>query len=458
MNRISRRASAVLLLALVLVGGLCFFLYEYAVNAETWIVSAGSPHVYNNTNIGCGTVVDRNGELLLDMTEGRAYSGDYETRLSTLHWLGDRKGQISAPAIAHYALQMTGFDPVSGLYAYGENGGVAELTLSAAVQNAALRAMDGRKGTVAVYNYKTGEILCAITTPTFDPDDPPDIAGDESGAYEGLYLNRFTQSVYIPGSTFKIVTTAAALSCVGDILDRSFTCTGVREFGIDRVTCEKAHGTLTLKDAMMRSCNCAFSEIAQLVGKENLEKYVRQFGVVAPVSFDGITTAAGNFDIADAAPVQLAWAAIGQHTDQVNPCSYLTFLGAIANGGQGALPHVVARVISSGTETYTAQTAEGERIMPGEIAQTLQAYMRNNVVSNYGADNFPGLTVCAKSGTSQLGGGQVSNAMFAGFVLDEKYPLAFFAAVENGGYGSRTCVPVVAAVLEACKAELDAQG
>lgn len=455
MNRISRRSSALLLLALVLLGGLSFFLYEYALNAETWIVSAGSPHVYNNTNIGCGQVVDRNGVLLLDMTEGRAYSDDLQTRMSTLHWLGDRKGQISAPAIANYALQMTGYDPVSGLYAYGENGGVTELTISSAIQNAALRAMDGRKGTVAVYNYKTGEILCALTSPTYDPDNPPDITGDESGTYDGLYLNRFTQSVYIPGSTFKIVTTAAALSCVDDILDQRFTCTGKREYGIDKVTCEKAHGTLTLKEAMMRSCNCSYAQIAALVGKENMIQYVQQFGVTAPVTFDGITTAAGNFDVADAAPVQLAWASIGQHTDQVNPCSYLAFLGAIACGGQGARPYVVARVTAGAAETYAAKTVLGERIMPGEIALTMQEYMRNNVLSNYGAENFPGLTVCAKSGTSQLGGGQVSNAMFAGFVLDENYPLAFFAAVENGGYGSRTCVPVVAEVLAACKVEMD---
>lgn len=93
--------------------------------------------------------------------------------------------------------------------------------------------------------------------------------------------------------------------------------------------------------------------------------------------------------------------------------------------------------------------------MTEEIAKTLQEFMRNNVVTNYGADNFPGLTVCAKSGTSQLGGNQKSNAMFAGFVMDEEYPLAFMVVVENGGYGSATCVPILSKVLAACKKELD---
>lgn len=87
----------------------------------------------------------------------------------------------------------------------------------------------------------------------------------------------------------------------------------------------------------------------------------------------------------------------------------------------------------------------------------LQAYLRNNVVSIYGADRFPDMTVCGKSGTSQLGGNQKSNAMFAGFVTDEEYPLAFIAVVENGGYGSSTCIPILNKVLSACKEALDAQ-
>ena len=94
--------------------------------------------------------------------------------------------------------------------------------------------------------------------------------------------------------------------------------------------------------------------------------------------------------------------------------------------------------------------------MSPETAATLHEYMRNNVQSVYGDWNFPGLSVCAKSGTSQLGGDAVSNAMFAGFVENEEYPLAFIVVVENGGYGSHTCVPVISKVLAACKEVLDA--
>lgn len=455
MNRVSRRASALMLLVLLLAGGMSFFVYEYVAKAETWVVSAGSPHVFNSANIGCGQVRDRSGNLLLDMTVKRAYAEDLTVRKATLHLLGDRQGRISAPAIAHYGTEMTGYDLVGGLYSYDGDAGQAVLTVSAEVQAAALKAMGDRKGTIGVYNYKTGEILCAVTTPTYDPDNVPDIEGDTTGMFEGVYLNRFFQSTYIPGSIFKVVTTAAALECVPDILNQKFTCEGIYEYGIDKVSCERAHGRMNLKQALASSCNCCFGQIANLVGRENLQKYADQFQITEPVRFDGVTTARGNFNVKNAAQVQVAWGGIGQYTDQINPCRYMTFMGAIAGGGQAANPYLVAGVSIAGESTYTAKTTYTDRIMPEETAQILQNYMRNNVASVYGDKHFPGLKVCAKSGTSQLGGDQVSNAMFSGFVADEQYPLAFIVVVENGGYGTSTCVPILSKVLSVCKDVMD---
>ena len=456
MNRVSKRAAALYVLVLALIGGLCFFLFEYVTRADTWIISPGSPHVYNSGNIGCGVITDRDSKILLDLTETRIYAADPLIRKSTLHWLGDRQGSISAPAVTNYAKEMTGFDMVNGLYQYGVSDGRVKLTLSADVQAAALKAIGDRKGTIGVYNYKTGEILCAITTPTFDPDYVPDIEGDTTGTYEGIYLNRFVQSAYVPGSIFKIVTTAAALETVPDIQQLTFTCTGTYEYGIDKVTCERAHGVLDLKGSLASSCNCCFAQIVGLIGRDDLQKYAEQFRITAPLTFDGVTTASGNFDVTKAAPVEAAWAGIGQFTDLVNPCRYMTFMGAIAGDGVAANPYLVAEVKAGNQTTYRAETNFGERIMSKTLAKTLQEYMRNNVQNVYGDSNFSGLTVCAKSGTSQLGGDQISNAMFSGFVADEDYPLAFIVVVENGGYGSATCVPILSQVLEACKRSLDA--
>ena len=451
MNRIAGRAWVLWLLVSLLLGGVGFFLYEYAVSSHKWVMHSANPHVYQGAaqTVACGKVTDRDGIFLLDLGNGRQYAHDSYLRAATLHWLGDRSGNIAAPSLSHYANELAGFTPVNGIYGYGGTGANAKLTLSAPVQKTALEALGSYKGTVAVYNYRTGEILCAVSTPAFDPDHVPDFSMDTAGLYEGVYLNRFTQSAYIPGSIFKIVTTAAALETLPDVRRQSFTCTGTFTIGGDKVTCERAHGTLTLKNAMARSCNCYYANLALRLGADTLEDRVEAYGVTKPVSFDGIVTARGNFSAAGQQRVELAWSAIGQHKDQINPCAFLTFVGAIANGGQGVKPYVMASV-----GEYQAQSQPMERIMSEDIAAILREYMRNNVVNNYGADNFPGLTVCAKSGTGQVSGKR-PNAMFVGFVSDEQYPLAFIAAVENAGYGKQVCVPILSKVLSACRDVLD---
>lgn len=451
MNRIASRATALILIVAVLLGGFGFFLAEYFAQAEDWVVFPGSPHVYNGGNIGCGVVVDRDGVLLLDLNDGRTYSGAETIRKATVHWLGDRRGSISAPALAHYAGAMLGYDMLNGIYNYGQTGGVAELTLSARVQTAALEAMGEYKGTVAVYNYKTGQLLCAVTTPTYDPDNVPDLTEEET--LEGMYLNRFIQSVYIPGSIFKIVTLAAALEEDPSIVQQNFPCTGSYQIGTEEITCEDPHWDQTLQEAFCNSCNCAFAQIALQLGAEKLEAYVEKFGVVRSVSFDGIATAEGNYQAVDTGDLNVAWSSIGQYLDQVNPCAFLTFMGAVANGGKTTMPYLVEEISVDGNRTYDAKTRGGERIMSEETAALVQEYLQYNVDHKYGADNFPSMTVGAKTGTAEVAG-KKPNAMLAGFVQDEQFPLAFIVCAEDAGYGKTVCIPVIARVLEAIREEI----
>ena len=457
MSRIAGRAGITLLIAILLLAGLAFFIGEYLVCASDWVIFPGSPHVYNGGNIGCGIVTDCEGVLLLDMNGEREYASNDTLRKATVHWLGDRYGSVDAPALSKYSFELAGFNILNGVYSYGQTGGVAELTLSAKVQTAALEALGDYKGTVGVYNYKTGQLICAVSTPTFDPDNVPDMQGDLTGMYEGMYLNRFIQSVYIPGSIFKIVTLAAALDTIPDIQQQTFVCRGSYQMGNGEITCEGAHWEQDLKQAFCNSCNCAFAQISEQLGKDVLTRYVEQFGITESLSFDGITTAEGNFDLSDASYLSAAWASIGQYTDQINPCRFMTFLGAIANDGVGTEPYLVEQISSGGIKNYDAKTQMSDRIMSSGTAKILQEYLLNNVQNKYGAENFPGLTVCAKTGTGEVGGDKKPNAMLAGFVADPEYPLAFIVAVEDAGYGKTVCVPVISKVLEACKGVLDAQ-
>lgn len=455
MNRIAQRSRIALALAFLLLAGLVFFLGEFILRADDWVVFPGSPHVYTGSNLNCGIVTDRNGTILLDSTDGRTYSEDPALRQATMHLLGDRYGYISAPALAGFSSEMVGFDLLGGIYSRKGTGGTAVLTISAEAQLAAQSALAGRKGVVAVYNYRTGEILCALSSPSYDPDNMPDIEGDTTGAYEGVYLNRFTQSTYTPGSIFKVVTAAAALEEIGDIASQTFYCEGSTWVEGDQIICSGTHGTQTFAEALMNSCNCAFADISIQLGRETMMEYVTRYGLTESLVFDGITTASGSFDVTEAASVNLAWAGIGQYTTQMNPARFLTFMGQIAGGGTAATPYLVESVSSGALSDYTASTEMTGRVLPADVAATLQEMMHFNVVENYGLENFPDIRVCAKSGTAEQGGGEEADATFAGFTLDEDYPLAFIAIVENGGSGRNTCTPVISQVLYACMEAMD---
>lgn len=450
MNRIARRAFALLILVLFLIAGTGFFAAEFCMEAGDWVLFSGSPHVYNRGKIGNGFITDRDGNAIAAMSGDKAFSSDPQVRRAMLHWLGDREGNISTPALTQYSLEMTGFSVKDGLYHYGDSGYKAKLTLSTDAQVAALEALGDRHGTVAVYNYMTGELLCAVSTPTFDPDHVPEITDDDA-AFDGVYVNRFLQSTFTPGSIFKLVTTAAALETVPGILDMEFICYGEYDYGEDSVTCEGAHYDQTIKEALANSCNCAFAQIVELVGEETLTKYVEKYHLTDSVAFDGITTAEGHFDLTDAGIIEVAWSGIGQYTDLINPCRFLTFIGSVAAGGSGAVPYVVSEIQVGDTVTYRAETQSDSVHMDKDTAAALKDYMYNNVQTVYGADSFPGLKVCAKSGTAEVGEDRKPNATFVGFVDDPACPLAFFVVVENAGYGSTVCVPIISSVLSVCR-------
>ena len=454
MKKVSGRAIFPLILAIVLLAGTVLLCVRYFVKADEWVTFSGSPHVYTGVNLDGGVVYDRDGTLLLDSTDGRTYSADAVTRTATMHLLGDRYGYIQAPLLGSFADDMIGFDKINGLYGAEGTEANAALTLSAAAQTAAYQALGNYHGTVGVYNYKTGEILCAVTSPSYDPDNMPDVDADTSGAYDGVYVNRFFQAAYTPGSIFKIVTLAAAIETVPDWENLTFTCEGKTIIGGQEIICEGVHGTITLKQALAHSCNVAFGELAGKVGTKALMEYADKLGLSESFECDGIPVKAGTVDLKDADAGDLAWAGIGQYTDQVNALTFMRAMGRIAGGGTGADPYLMAKITRGEKTAYEAKTETSSRALKAETAAKLTEYLRNNVATMYGDWQFGGLNVCAKSGTAEHEG-ETADAMFAGFCVDENCPLAFVVFVENGGSGSAVAAPIAAKVLQVCAAAIN---
>ena len=329
----------------------------------------------------------------------------------------------------------------------------ARLTISADVQKAALQALGSYHGTVGVYNYKTGEILCAVTSPSYDPDNIPDIAGDETGDYDGVYLNRFFDAAYTPGSIFKLVTSAAALEADAASKDQTYTCTGETIIGGQEIICMGEHGTLSMTQALAHSCNVYYGELAAALGKDKLQAAADRLGLNGTLRCDGYT-ARSTVDLSDADEGSVAWAGIGQYTDQVTALQFLRFMGVIAGGGEAAEPYLMQKISRAGQTVYEAKTETTGQLLSAATATTLGGMMRSAVVNQYGAWQFGALTVCAKSGTAERENGP-ADAMFAGFVQDEAYPLAFVVFAEQGGSGSQIAAPIAAKVLTACKTMLD---
>ena len=454
MKKVSGRAIFPLILAIVLLAGTVLLCVRYFVKAGEWVTFSGSPHVYTGVNLDGGVVTDRDGTLLLDSTDGRTYSADAVTRTATMHLLGDRYGYIQAPLLGSFADDMIGFDKINGLYGAEGTEANAALTLSAAAQTAAYQALGNYHGTVGVYNYKTGEILCAVTSPSYDPDNMPDVDADTSGAYDGVYVNRFFQAAYTPGSIFKIVTLAAAIETVPDWENLTFTCEGKTIIGGQEIICEGVHGTITLKQALAHSCNVAFGELAGKVGTKALMEYAEKLGLSESFECDGIPVKAGTVDLKDADAGDLAWAGIGQYTDQVNALTFMRAMGRIAGGGTGAEPYLMAKITRGEKTAYEAKSETSSRALKAETAAKLTEYLRNNVATMYGDWQFGGLNVCAKSGTAEHEG-ETADAMFAGFCVDENCPLAFVVFVENGGSGSAVAAPIAAKVLQVCAAAMN---
>lgn len=429
MKQLKFRALAVLFLVGGLVFGTAFFLGSYMADGAAWASSRVNASAYSGAHLARGALLARDGELLYD-AEADEYAANAALRKAALHLTGDRAGNIGRSAAAALADRMVGFSPLTGL---SDKGHDVYLTVDADLQSLASSCLSGQKGAAILYDYRTGEVLCAASAPTFDPLSPP-MDAETNPAYDGVYLNRAFSGLFAPGSVFKLVTATAAVEKIGGLAGRTFTCTGRLEFGEQTVTCPHAHGEMDFATALAHSCNCAFAELSLELGGETLRAYAEKLGLLTSFSVSGIPTAAGSFSVAESEG-DLAWSGVGQYTDMVCPAAMLRLVGGIANGGVAVTPRLFLK--ETGAFSLPVPTGSGkksERLLKAETADCLRDLMRNNVTVEYG-NIFGGHDVGAKSGTAEVGEGKSPHAWFVGFVAEEEMPVAFAVIVQNGGAG-----------------------
>lgn len=456
MHNTVKRAFLLIFVVGIFTVGAVVLAFSFFKNSEEWATHRANAHLYSGGQISsAGTVYDCTGEILAQTKDSkRYYSTDSSIRKAVLHAVGDTEGFMSTGVHALFESELTGYNIVSGTYylsKYGVGNDI-NLTLDAKVCKTAYNALNGRKGTVGVYNYKTGEIICMVSTPTYDPENKPDNETMNSDAYKAAYINKFLSASYTPGSVFKVVTSACAIENIPDIYTRTFDCDGEYEVGETEVICNGKHGKQTFEQALNNSCNSAFAEISIELGKTKLQKTARELGLTSSFEVDRVPLSKGTADLSEAVDIDMGWAGIGQYTITANPCMIMTLMGAIANDGKAIEPYYVKSITTpKGFSTYKASAKEADEItLNAGTAEKLQSLLRSNVVNYYGENAFPGLEMCGKTGTAEVGDEETGdNAWFAGFSQREDFPYAIVVLIEDSESSARAAaIPVANKVLQ----------
>ena len=422
MKKVKRRATAALLIAALLVVGLAVYLVRLADDGGAWAsyFSGGTPG---------GTILDRNGVVLYSSDEdGYSFAEDWSTRVSCYHLLGDPNGNVRTGALRQFRDRLAGYSFLEG----ATSGKTISLSVDSTLNVTAYSALAGRNGAVMLMDYTTGEVLCMVSSPGDDPENP------SSEPADGTYLNKCLSSSFTPGSVFKLVTLAAAIDNIPDLFERSLWCEGEMIVDGALLTCTGNHGSQTIEQALANSCNCAFGTLALELGPELMAEYAEKLGMTASLQLDGMDVLPGSFTKGEAGSVGLAWSGVGQYEDLVCPYAMLRYVSAIANGGSVYEPTLLGHgSLDRETELLSAETA-----------QRIAEMMNYNVQNAYGSWVFPGLDVSAKTGTAEVGDG-TSHAWMTGFLNDPAHPYAFVGILEHAGGGLANAGPVANAVLQA---------
>lgn len=455
MKTINKRILLLVSVTALFIAVVVLLMFSMFSHAEEYALKSVNNHLYNNgVLISAGDIVDSKGKLLAHTENGnRVYSEDADIRKAVLHIIGDDAGFISGGLQDTFRQELCGYNIIYGVNKTSNN--TLKLSLDASLCATAYRALSPYKGCITVCNYKTGEIVCLASAPSYDMyNKPSDI--EDNDDYDGVYINRLYGGLYTPGSIFKVVTAMSAIENIDDIFSRTFKCTGEYSVNNGKIICNDVHGTITFKQALNQSCNVAFAQIAIELGANKLQQAFKAAGLdISHDTCDRITTSSGVFKIDEnSSQHDIGWAGIGQSTTMVNPYAYLTFMCAIANGGKTTEPHFVKESVSasSGHAVYTATPKDARLAINPSTASTLKEMMRSNVSDYYGDYMFGDLKMCGKTGTAERDDG-LPHAWFAGFSYDDSFPYAIIAVLEDSGSGLKYAGNAAAKVLTALYAQ-----
>lgn len=385
------------------------------------------------------------------------YSYDYARAELEQSWNEELAGTASGQTLTRIIDVLSGRTP---------RGATVKTTLHPGAQAAAVNALGNQQGAAIAMNYETGEILALASTPTYDPNllSTTNLTAGRESWQELLddprepLQNRAVREVFPPGSTFKLVTAAAAIEAgmsTESMLEApaSLPLPNSNHTMGNSTNCGGTQ--VTLQQALVTSCNTAFGSLGMELGDEQLRATAEAFGFNSSPGID-LPSADSRFpDELDEA--QTALTSIGQYDVAATPLQMMMVTAAIANDGRMMTPHVVKEV--AGSDLRPLQTirpsSQGQAVSQQTAAQ-LQQMMRAVVSDGTGRPaDISGLTIGGKTGTAQTAPDRPPYAWFVGYAEEPKVAVVAFvqsAEVErNDISGGRLAAPIFRAIVEALR-------
>ena len=435
-----------------------------------WFSYAANPRLAaQKASVIEGDILDRSGTVLAHTEDGkRVFQETAVARRAVVHVIGDRFGMVANSVESFEAGYLYGYrsslpDAIYHLTHSAEprKGNDVTLTLSGELCTAIPGFFEkhplsaGKNGAAVVLNYETGEVIALVSLPSFDPDhaDAASIAG-----LDHPYWNRATQGLYPPGSTFKIITAAAALEKMAGADSRTYTCTGsfpvtdsftVQDFN------QAVHGDLSLRQAFLRSCNSVFASLALEMGDGALRQTAEAFGFNMNFLFRDLVVYNSVYPTAGRTKAAVAASGYGQSALAATPLHMCLIAAAVAGDGNMPEPRLLQEVRSaSGVPVLRFSSARACTVCRTATARSLQDMMKD-VVQGGGSGYLaavPTLDVRGKTGTAEstLNGEKVNYAWFTGYNAQKDLPFAVCVLVEgipDGETGGTAAAPIVKDIL-----------
>lgn len=406
-----------------------------------------------------GRILDRDGNVL---AESNPDGSRQYTDLSLAHALGyidPRFGSQGAELAFNSWLSGqaggTWADAFNAEFRRDANRGLdVRLTIDPVIQQAAAQALGDRRGAVIALDPRTGEVLAMVSVPSYNPGTLSE-QGDELLEDErSPLLNRATQGVYPPGSTFKTVTASSALEHGVVTPDTEVTCPG--EIVIDGfpISCDnvpQGTGTYPFRNAFTFSVNAIFGQVGVALGWQDLLATADRFGFGRALDFTLDTAPTQVYTPgSELTKTLLASTAFGQGELLATPLQMALIAATIANGGVQMRPHLGLAVYDGDRRVETLEPPTGTRVLDSGVAATMRDFMVS-VVDNGQANGvqMQGVSIGGKTGTAESGVEGESHAWFIAFAPAEDPVIAVAVVVEFGGRGGEVASPIAGQVIRA---------